>query len=68
MLLQSENNAIEEDIIGEFVDLQDPNEKNNGKKNKDFGIAAHFDRKKKTNESNVIQTYEEVTVEEFEDN
>jgi len=41
-------------MIGEFVDLEDPNEKNNAKKGKDFGMAAHFDKKKKAKRSNVV--------------
>lgn len=50
MLLESEdnkNNAIEEDIIGEFVDLEDPNEKYFQKKTNDFNGGANIDKKKK---------------------
>lgn len=66
MLLQTDdnkNNPIEEDIMGEFVDLEDPNEKNNVKKGNQFGVGANFDnKKKKPNRSKVVETYEEITV------
>lgn len=60
MLLQSEdtrNGAIEEDIIGEFIDLEDPNQKNK-KKSNELGVEANFDnKKKKPKRNNVLQIY-----------